>query len=49
MGVYRIGKFEPVYKFEGYNTSKGEAGSDLTTDSQSFCHTVGLNIYPNDW
>lgn len=49
MGVYRIGKFEPVYKFEGYNTSKGEAGSDLSNDASSFCHTVGLNIYPNDW
>jgi len=49
MGVYRFGKFEPVYKYEGYNTSKGEVGSDLTNDAKSFCHTVGLNIYPNDW
>jgi hypothetical protein len=49
MGLYRYNKFEPVYKFEGYSTSKGEAGSDITTDASSYCHTFGLNIYPNDW
>lgn len=49
MALYRYNKFEPVYKFEGYNTSKGEVGSDITTDANSYCHTFGLNIYPNDW
>lgn len=49
MALYRYNKFEPVYKFEGYNTSKGEVGSDVTTDASSYCHTFGLNIYPNDW
>ncbi|MCB0497556.1 MAG: hypothetical protein KDC79_15540 [Cyclobacteriaceae bacterium] len=49
MAVYRYNKFEPVYKLETYNTSKGEVGSDVTTDANSLCHTFGLNIYPNDW
>lgn len=49
MIVYRYNKLEPVYKLESYNTSKGAVGSDVTTDASSFCHTFGLNIYPNDW
>ncbi len=49
MALYRFGKIEPVYKLESYNTSKGEIGSDITKDENSFCHTFGVNIYPNDW
>lgn len=49
MGIYRLGKFEPVYKFENYITETGEEGVTSTTDESSFCHTVGLNFYPNDW
>ena len=49
MGLYRMGKLEPVYKFENYNTQKGEIGVEGSTDVSSFCHTIGLNFYPNDW
>jgi hypothetical protein len=49
MLIYRWNNFEPVYKFEGYSTKKGEEGISGTTDNSSFCHTVGLNYYPNDW
>jgi phosphate-selective porin len=49
MGLYRFGKLEPVYKFENYSTQKGEVGVEGSTDASSFCHTFGLNFYPNDW
>ena len=49
MGIYRLNKFEPVYKFENYSTSKGATGETVTADANSFCHTFGLNFYPNDW
>lgn len=49
MGVYRFNKLEPVYKFENYNTKQGATGETTTTDASSYCHTFGLNFYPNDW
>ena len=50
MAAYRfLGKVEPIYKFENFNTKKGELGAEGTTDAGSFCHTFGVNFYPNDW
>jgi phosphate-selective porin len=49
MGLYRFGKIEPVYKFENFQTQKGAVGETTTTDASSFCHTFGINFYPNDW
>ena len=49
MLIYRWRNVEPVYKFETYSTVKGEEGLTNTNDNSSFCHTFGLNYYPNDW
>jgi phosphate-selective porin len=49
MLVYRWKKFEPVYKFETYDTKIGDVGSDVTTDKTDLWQTFGLNYYPNDW
>jgi hypothetical protein len=49
MLLYRWNKFEPVYKFEGYNTKKGEEGVVGTNDNADILQTFGLNYYPNDW
>jgi phosphate-selective porin len=47
--VYRWRNFEPVYKFEAYDTKKGEEGATITTDNVDMWQTFGLNYYPNDW
>ena len=49
MLLYRWKKFEPVYKFEGYDRATGQEGSTSTSDEMDMWHTAGLNYYANDW
>ena len=48
MIVYRWNKFEPVYKFEGYNRTIEKEGTS-SKDEQDIWQTLGLNYHPNDW